>query len=55
MITAMGEGGVGRASIEATDTNGTPIVYWVTQEFNEAARMPYDRIANLTLFIKYQR
>lgn len=52
-------GGVGRALIEAVyevaDANGTPSVYWMTQDFNENARKLYDRIANLTPFIKYQR
>ena len=51
--------GVGRALIEAVyteaDMNGTPTVYWNTQEFNETARKLYDRIANVTPFIKYQR
>jgi len=56
--TARGKG-VGRALIEAVykeaDSNGTPSVYWLTQDFNEPARQLYDRIANLTPFIKYQR
>lgn len=51
--------GIGRALIEAVyraaDENGTPSVYWTTQEFNHTARQLYDRIANLTPFIKYQR
>lgn len=51
--------GVGRALIEAVyetaDANGTPSVYWLTQDFNEAARKLYDRVAKLTPFIKYQR
>lgn len=51
--------GIGRALIEAVykaaDENGTPSVYWTTQEFNQTARQLYDRIANLTPFIKYQR
>ncbi len=51
--------GVGRALIEAVytaaDENGTPSVYWMTQDFNETARLLYDRIASLTPFIKYQR
>ena len=51
--------GVGRKLIEATyqaaDENGTPNVYWMTQEFNQTARTLYDRIAHLTPFIKYQR
>lgn len=51
--------GVGRALIEAVyaaaDANGTPTVYWMTQEFNSTARQLYDRVAHLTPFIKYQR
>ena len=51
--------GVGRALIEAVydaaDRNGTPSVYWLTQDFNETARLLYDRIANVTPFIKYAR
>ena len=51
--------GVGRALIEAVyaaaDENGTPRVYWLTQDFNQTARQLYDRIATLTPFIKYQR
>jgi len=51
--------GVGRALVEAVyeaaDANGTPSVYWMTQDFNAEARKLYDRIATLTPFIKYQR
>lgn len=51
--------GVGRALIEsvykAADEYGAPSVYWLTQNFNETARVLYDRIATLTPFIKYQR
>ncbi len=51
--------GVGRALIEAVykaaDLNGTPSVYWLTQDFNATARRLYDHVANLTPFIKYQR
>lgn len=51
--------GAGRALIEAVydaaDANGTPSVYWMTQDFNATARQLYDRIATLTPFIKYQR
>lgn len=51
--------GAGRALIEAVyaaaDANGTPSVYWLTQEFNAPARQLYDRIAKVTPFIKYQR
>ncbi|UOM34447.1 GNAT family N-acetyltransferase [Acuticoccus sp. I52.16.1] len=51
--------GVGRALIEAVyraaDEAGAPGVYWTTQHFNETARLLYDRIGELTPFIKYQR
>lgn len=51
--------GVGRALIEgvyaAADTEGTPAVYWTTQDFNVVGRRLYDRIGELTPFIKYIR
>ena len=51
--------GIGRALIEAVyaaaDDNGTPNVYWMTQDFNANARLLYDRIGTLTPFIKYSR
>lgn len=51
--------GAGRALIEAVyaaaDERGAAQVYWLTQDFNEPARLLYDRIATLTSFIKYQR
>ncbi len=51
--------GVGRALIEAVynraDTAGSPAVYWLTQDSNEAGRRLYDRVAQLTPFIKYAR
>jgi GNAT superfamily N-acetyltransferase len=51
--------GVGRALIEAVyaaaDQNGTPTVYWLTQDFNTTARQLYDRIGVQTPFIRYQR
>ena len=51
--------GIGRALIEAVyaaaDANGTPNVYWMTQDFNANARLLYDRIGTLTPFIKYSR
>lgn len=51
--------GVGRALIEgvysAADANGTPSVYWLTQEENTEARKLYDRIGQVTDFIKYGR
>lgn len=51
--------GVGRALIEAVyahaDAAGCPVVYWNTADDNATARQLYDRIANKTGFIKYQR
>ncbi|MEM9814186.1 MAG: GNAT family N-acetyltransferase [Pseudomonadota bacterium] len=51
--------GAGRALIEAVyaaaDAAGTPTVYWLTQEGNATARRLYDRIADPTDFMKYQR
>lgn len=51
--------GIGRALIEAVyqaaDANGSPTVYWLTQDFNTEARKLYDRVASLTPFIKYSR
>lgn len=51
--------GIGRSLIEAVykfaDENGTPSVYWLTQDHNHVARRVYDRIASLTPFIKYVR
>jgi len=51
--------GVGRALIEAVyaaaDDHGAVSVYWLTQDFNHTARRLYDRIGQLTPFIKYQR
>ena len=47
--------GVGRALIEAVYAAGAPSVYWTTQDYNHTARQLYDRIGQLTLFIKYQR
>ncbi|MEX0309794.1 MAG: N-acetyltransferase family protein [Tateyamaria sp.] len=51
--------GIGRALIEgvyaAADAAGAPAVYWLTQEFNTEARKLYDRIGNVTPFIKYDR
>lgn len=49
----------GRALIEAVyeaaDAKGAPSVYWLTQEFNEVGRRLYDRVGQLTPFIKYAR
>jgi len=51
--------GVGRALIEAVydeaDRHGATSVYWLTQDFNKAARRLYDRVGQETPFIKYQR
>ncbi|WP_187431005.1 hypothetical protein ROLI_022330 [Roseobacter fucihabitans] len=51
--------GIGRALIEAVykaaDATGAPGVYWLTQDFNQAARKLYDRIGKKTPFIKYSR
>lgn len=51
--------GVGRALIRevyaAADTNGTPAVYWLTQDFNHTARRLYDRIGVKSPFIRYNR
>ncbi len=51
--------GAGRALIEAVyaagDAAGCPTVYWLTQDFNENGRRLYDRVGQLTPFIKYQR
>ena len=51
--------GLGRRLIEAVyaaaDANGTPAVYWLTQDFNAKGRRLYDRIGKLTPFIRYNR
>lgn len=51
--------GIGHALIEAVygaaDANGTPAVYWLTQEGNAQARKLYDRVAQVSDFIKYGR
>lgn len=51
--------GLGRALIEAVyaraDAAGAPAVYWLTQDFNATARQLYDRIAQVTPFIRYVR
>jgi GNAT superfamily N-acetyltransferase len=51
--------GAGRRLIEAVyaaaDANGTPEVYWLTQEFNATARRLYDRVGTATPFVKYRR
>jgi GNAT superfamily N-acetyltransferase len=51
--------GIGRALIEGVYAKakeaGSPEVYWMTQEFNATARRLYDRIAEKTPFIVYQK
>lgn len=51
--------GTGRALIEAVyraaDARGVAGVYWTTQDFNLTARQLYDRIGEVTPFIKYKR
>jgi GNAT superfamily N-acetyltransferase len=51
--------GAGRALIEAVyaaaDEAGCPSVYWLTQHFNKAGRRLYDRVGQLTPFIRYSR
>jgi len=51
--------GVGRQLIEgvyaAADAAGAPSVYWLTQDFNHEARKLYDRVGNLSPFIRYDR
>jgi GNAT superfamily N-acetyltransferase len=51
--------GAGRALIEAVyaeaDRRGCPSVYWLTQDFNRAARALYDRVGRVTPFIRYVR
>ena len=44
-----------QAVYKAADSNGTPSVYWMTQDFNQKARKLYDQVASLTPFIIYQR
>ena len=49
--------GVGRALInavyEAAEEEGAEQVYWLTQEFNYAGRILYDKVADRTAFMKY--
>lgn len=51
--------GVGRQLIEAVyryaDESGAAKVYWLTQEYNAAARSLYDTLAHRTSFVVYQR
>lgn len=51
--------GIGRALIEAVyraaDERGCTRTYWMTQETNDSARALYDRVAEKSQFIRYQR
>ena len=51
--------GVGRKLIEAVyaaaEEAGASAVYWMTQDDNHTGRQLYDRVGQLTNFIKYQR
>ena len=51
--------GIGRKLIaavyQAADHAGAPAVYWLTQDDNRQARQLYDRIGQVTNFVKYQR
>ncbi len=51
--------GIGRALIEAVydaaRAKGSPEVYWITQDHNKTARLLYDRIANLSGFVHYEK
>lgn len=50
---------IGRALIEgvykAADKAGNPGVYWMTQHFNQVGRRLYDRVAQQSPFIVYER
>lgn len=43
-----------RAVYAAAEKQGASQVYWLTQHFNETARKLYDRVGELTPFIKYK-
>jgi GNAT superfamily N-acetyltransferase len=51
--------GIARALIEAVyaaaDAEGSPTVWWLTQEFNYRGRMLYDQVGVKTPFIRYNR
>ncbi len=51
--------GIGRKLIEgvyaAADTAGVQNVYWMTSEDNHVGRRLYDRVGQVSNFIKYQR
>lgn len=44
-----------KAVYAAADNAGVPKVYWMTQDFNAAARKVYDNVGKLTPFIRYDR
>ncbi len=50
---------IGRALIEAvyaaSDMDGHPNVYWLTQHFNDVGRRLYDRVGTLSPFVVYNR
>jgi GNAT superfamily N-acetyltransferase len=50
---------VARRLIEAVynfaDKSGAASVYWITQEYNAAARSLYDTVAHRTSYVHYQR
>ena len=51
--------GAGRALIEAVaqaaKAKGSDQVYWLTEDNNERAQHLYNKVADKTVFIKYQR
>jgi len=51
--------GIGRKLIEAVykaaDDQGAPAVYWLTQDDNATGRRLYDRVGQVSNFIKYMR
>ena len=51
--------GIGRALIEAVHakakSDGVPSTYWATQEFNYKGRTLYDKVAERTPFIIYEK
>jgi GNAT superfamily N-acetyltransferase len=55
---ALRGGGVGRALIAAVraaaKAEGAPEVYWHTQSFNSTARRLYDKVAELSPFVRYE-
>lgn len=52
-------GGAGRALIEAVyeqaRQKNASEVYWMTQHFNSVARVLYDRVGEVTPFVKYRQ